>query len=115
MNVSNPLNTNRIDLNHFNQEKIDIDMLLDLDKKDQELRFCVVGMDIDDETKIAILNNIPEDNAAGFVPYFNLHRHAHGAQLRIVEIPVSWYGVQHEIEEDVIHESDSDSYSFHSK
>ena len=103
------LKTNSIDLSHFNQDKFDVDMLLDLDKK--ELRFCVVGMDINDETKIAILKNIPQDNASGFVPYFNLHRHSHGAQLRIIEVPISWYGQSHEIEENIIDEMESDNAS----
>ena len=83
--------TNGIELAHFHKEKIEVDLLLDIDKK--ELRFGVVGEK--ENNKEAIISKIeyPDKQNKGFVPHINFggNLYAKPTKVQIAKIPVEMY------------------------
>ena len=69
----------------FFKPNIEVDMLLDLDKK--EFRCCIVGHDRNKELK---LWNLPKKDD-GWVPHIGLWEK--NIQLRIAKIQVDWYAI----------------------
>ena len=75
----------------------EVDMLLDLKKK--ELRMCIVGKleSNEEHTQEAILYDIEVFN--GLVPHFNFDAYKVDSQsIQVADIPIEWYGMEAKIE-----------------
>ena len=87
---------NKIRLNHFDKKQLEVDLLLDIDKK--ELRICVVGKKGKD--KEAVISNVeyPDKQNKGFVPHINFggSGQLQSVKVRIVKLPVDLYGEPHD-------------------
>lgn len=87
---------NGISKAHFEFKKGEIDMLLDINKR--ELRFCVVGKKEKGEAK---LYQLPKQTQ-GWIPHL-IAEHK-GIQFRIAKIPIELYGIAYF--EDIFQEKD---------
>eukprot|EP01083_Nonionella_stella_P027834 76668_1 len=99
---------NNIDLEHFIEREIAIDMYLDAHKG--LMKLCVVGMCTED--KEARLWNMPTSETEGWqygwVPHFMFGTNSKNTELRIMEIYHEWYGLeQHHLSDAIIMESES--------
>ena len=85
---------NEIDLHHFHKEKCQVDILLDVDKK--ELKICLVGeCSQDKEAKITNISYL-DNTDKGFVPHLNIGSTSKDdpIKVQIAKIPIEWYGQQ---------------------
>ena len=80
------------------QKECEFDIFLNLGENKQELRISAIGITDNEEYHELISCCEDKDNfKTDLVPYLNFHVDSTGAECRIAEVPIEWYGKEAQI------------------